>query len=83
MDKIKEAQYSNLRKCFNENLIKPILGEGYYNMAMDVYTCDEQTTLDLKRRYDIKNGQIEVFKALFTGSLLLNMLLILYELFYV
>ena len=54
MDKIKELQYQNLRKCLEENLINPILGEDYYNNAMDVYSCDKQITEDIKSKYDIR-----------------------------
>lgn len=64
MDKIKELQYNNLRKCLNENLIKPILGEDYYNMTMDVYTADKETTMDLKRKFDYKDYEVKVFKII-------------------
>lgn len=80
MDNIKELQYNNLRKCINENLIKPILGEGYYNMAMDVYTADEETTKDLKRKFDIANYHIKVYRNLFVISLLISIILILIKL---
>lgn len=42
-------QYENLRKHFTE-LVKEVLGEGYYNEGMDVYTCDEFTCRDLKAK---------------------------------
>lgn len=38
--KISLLQYENLRKHFNR-MTKEVLGEGYYNMAMDVYKSDE------------------------------------------
>lgn len=39
-------QYRNLRAHFNE-MVKEVLGEGYHNEGMDVYTCDEYTCRDL------------------------------------
>lgn len=38
--------YKNLRKCFN-NMVDRILGEKYYNMGMDTYTCDKLTCEDI------------------------------------
>lgn len=55
MDDVQKLQYDNLRNCVNENLITPILGENYYNYGMDVYTCDEITTLDIQQHfYELK-----------------------------
>jgi len=42
-------QYENLRKHF-QKLIKDVLGPDYYNMGMDVYTCDEFACQDLKSK---------------------------------
>ena len=39
-------QYDNLRKHF-QHLVEYILGKGYYNTGMDVYTCDILTCEDL------------------------------------
>jgi hypothetical protein len=50
IDKIRLLQYENLRKHFNK-LVKDVLGEDYYNLAMDVYTCDEQCCEDLRSKY--------------------------------
>lgn len=45
-NKIRLLQYENLRKHFNR-MAKAILGEDYYNMAMDVYKSDEETCSDV------------------------------------
>ena len=47
--RIRLLQYDNLRKLFSQ-LIDDVLGTNYYNMGMDVYTCDELTCKDLKDR---------------------------------
>ena len=53
-DRIKILQYENLRFHFNK-MIKAILGENYYNLGMDVYTCDELTCEDIiKKRTGLK-----------------------------
>ena len=38
-NRVKLLQYDSLRKHFNDMVTK-VLGETYYNMAMDVYECD-------------------------------------------
>lgn len=77
MDKIQEAQYQNLRKCFEENLITPILGKGYYNMAMDVYACDEETTKDIQYAFYKKNQKIKALKVLIALSAVVNFALLM------
>jgi predicted HTH domain antitoxin len=44
--RIPMLQYANLRVCFNQ-LIEEVLGKEYYNMGMDVYTCDRLTCEDI------------------------------------
>ena len=39
-------QYKNLRDCFSK-VVTEILGEDYYNMGMDVYTCDRLSAEDI------------------------------------
>jgi len=73
LDKIRELQYRNLRKCVNKNLIYPILGEKYYNMAMDVYSADEETTKDLKSEFDFLKRRLQFYRVL---SVLLSLFLI-------
>jgi hypothetical protein len=46
VDQIRLAQYENLRKHFR-GLVHEVLGEGYYNMGMDVYECDRITCEDI------------------------------------
>ena len=48
-EQISLLQYENLRKHFSQ-LISDLLGEGYYNEGMDVYTCDEYACRDLKSK---------------------------------
>lgn len=43
-------QYENLRKHFNK-LVDDVLGVGYYNEGLDVYSCDEFTCRDLKTSF--------------------------------
>lgn len=63
MDDIEKAQYENLRKCFNDNLVKPILGENYYNMGNDVYQSDKLTTEHIKYRYDSLKLDVQFYKG--------------------
>ena len=46
-------QYKNLRHYFNEMVIN-VLGDGYYNMGMDVYECDKETCEAITRRANRK-----------------------------
>lgn len=50
-ESILQLQIKNLRKCFRENCVTPILGNNYYNMGMSVYCADELCTLDIKHEY--------------------------------
>jgi hypothetical protein len=75
MNNIQELQYISLRENLNKNLINPILGEGYYNMGMDVYTCDQFTTEDLKREFDKREKELKVYKTLFYFFLLNSVVL--------
>ena len=43
-------QYENLRRNFNR-LRKEVLGEDYYNLAMDVYKCDEIVCDDIIKKF--------------------------------
>ena len=43
---IDSIQYKNLRECFSK-VVTEILGEDYYNMGMDVYTCDRLSAEDI------------------------------------
>lgn len=55
MDEIEKLQYENLRENFNK-LRDNVLGEKYYNMAMDVYDADRITCEDIMQSYkDIKD----------------------------
>ena len=42
--------YENLRKHF-DYLVVSILGPDYYNMAMDVYTSDDQSCKDIVQAF--------------------------------
>jgi hypothetical protein len=77
MDEIKELQYENLRECFKKNLVNPILGDGYYNTAMDVYSCDALTTEHLKNEFNERESCIKRYRNLFVLSLLVNLVFIL------
>jgi len=80
MVNIKLKQYENFRKCFNKNLIEPLLGKNYYNMGSDVYMADQLTTEDLKNKYDMIRSNVKLYKTLFTISLIINGLLVLFKL---
>ena len=47
-------QYENLRNHFNK-LIETVLGQHYYNMGMDVYSCDELACEDLAKELKSRN----------------------------
>ena len=54
----KLLQYANLRERFGI-LIEYALGKGYYNMGMDVYSCDDLSCIDImyliwKLRHPVK-----------------------------
>ena len=42
-------QYESLRNNFN-SMVDDVMGEGYYNMAMDVYDCDRICCEDITRK---------------------------------
>jgi len=48
-NRISMLQYESLRKYFRK-MIKDILGEDYYNYAMDVYDCDRICCEDITRK---------------------------------
>lgn len=45
-------QYAHLRLCFNQ-LIEVILGKDYYNLGLDVYSCDEVSCSDIASRCNV------------------------------
>lgn len=47
-NKVALMQYENLRKHFRQ-LTEDVLGEGYWNMGMDVYECDKLTCEHLRK----------------------------------
>ena len=49
--RIDKLQYDNLRKCF-DNIIQEVLGENYYNMGMDIYTCDMLSSKDIIKAFN-------------------------------
>lgn len=50
-------QYKNLREHFY-SLSNEVLGEDYYNLGMDTYTCDKMTTEDIKRKFKNTNSNL-------------------------
>lgn len=54
-DRVRLLQYENLRKHF-EKLVYEVLGEDYYNMGTDVYTCDKLTCEDLAHKLKQRKG---------------------------
>ena len=63
---------SNLRKNYHR-VTDHILGEDYYNMACDVYTCDDFCADDLIKAYDEAKYDFhygEFFGGLFIGFIL-------------
>ncbi|MDD2410019.1 MAG: hypothetical protein PHD03_04820 [Bacilli bacterium] len=49
-------------------------------MGMDVYTCDEETTIDLQNKFNRQNNYIKIYKNLFGLSLIVNIILIIINL---
>lgn len=47
-NRIRLLQYNSLRKNFRK-LVEDVLGKDYYNMSMDVYSCDEECCKDIAR----------------------------------
>lgn len=73
MDEIEKLQYENLRENFNK-LSNNILGEKYYNMAMDVYEADKITCEDIMQRYKDMKDERFFYRRL---VLVLDILLVL------
>ena len=48
-NRIALLQYQSLRKHFDK-MVDAVLGVDYYNMGMDVYTCDEFTCESITRK---------------------------------
>lgn len=76
-NRVQVLQYKSLRKNFRENLINPILGENYYNMGMDTYTCDEETTLDLKYRFDEMQTERDIARVVAVGMTIISVILLI------
>lgn len=53
--------YKELRKNFNK-LTNEILGEDYYNMGMDTYNCDQETTDDILYKYKRLKKELKFYK---------------------
>ena len=60
-NRIPMLQYESLRSCFN-SMITKILGENYYNMGMDVYTCDEICCEDITSKAKSRNFLEHILK---------------------
>lgn len=69
--------YNNLRKNFN-GLKNEILGQDYYNMGMDVYSCDDFAIEDILRKFRKLEFKSKMYKILFIISLFIIMLLIVF-----
>lgn len=67
-------QYYSLRNCLNKHLIKPILGDDYYNLANDTYRCDLFTCVDIRNKYLELKRNLAIFKLI---SLILFITIIL------
>lgn len=74
INEIEKLQYDNLRDVFYNNLIIPILGKGYYNMGMDVYTSDKLASEDILYEYRRVLKNLKFYKASFVIIVLLNIL---------
>ena len=48
-NRVKLLQYDSLRIHF-QKMVNDVLGEGYYNMGMDVYDCDQYTCEDITHK---------------------------------
>ena len=48
-NRVRLLQYESLRKNFRE-MIKDVLGEGYYNTGMDVYDCDREACIHITNK---------------------------------
>lgn len=75
-NRIAMLQYQSLRKNFDKYLVKPILGEEYYNMGLDVYTADELTCHELKREFDNLHSSNTILKVFLIISVAVNVLLV-------
>ncbi|WP_102400492.1 hypothetical protein [Haloimpatiens massiliensis] len=71
MNDIERKQYKNLRECFNNILIEPILGQKYYNMAMDVYESDKECCRDIEYKYEDLKFELNCYKILCYSMLIM------------
>ena len=62
-DRIALLQYNNLRGNYSK-LVKEFLGEGYYNMANDVYTCDNITGEDIIDKFKNLKTNLKLQKVI-------------------
>jgi len=76
-DRIYYKLYHNLRNCFYENCVIPILGESYNNNKVaNVSANDQITTEDIKRTYlNVKNDR-DLFGIAFLVSFFINVIFI-------
>lgn len=78
-EKYYEKQYRHLIKCFRDILLHPILGDDYYNMGMDAYTCNKFSCEDLKYKYDRLKNAKRIYKILFIIMLIIAILLAIFK----
>ena len=67
MKRVKEMQYENLRCNFN-HVLDEVVGDCYYNNAMDVYTCDEMACQDIVATYKQMKTERNTWRAGFILS---------------
>lgn len=69
-NRVKLLQYDSLRVHFMK-MIDDIMGKGYYNAGMDIYTCDQLSCEDITRVATSKTlvGSIKEWVKNFVTSL--------------
>lgn len=77
IDRVTILQHNNLRREFDTILVKPILGKGYYNMGMCVYSCDKLAMEDLFYKFRKQKKDKILFSGLAFASLVINVILVI------
>lgn len=79
MDSVERQQYKNLRKCFYDILLDPIMGKDYYNMGMDVYQSDRYCCIDLKKKFDDLEFDMRMWRKIAIVAILLCIVLLVFR----
>lgn len=79
MNNIDRIEYMHLRKCFEDILVYPILGENYYNSAVSICGSDLECCKEIRNRYNCLETKVGVYRMLFIIAFIGLMFVIIFD----